>query len=128
MRNMLLETRGKGTLLCSGRKPRSLFCSYVDNRFVSGELGFFSEEISKQRVEDVAKFLFLDYSEMWQLRWIEGTTVKQKGTRLDDLGNFQAIGILKDAKISFTVKKALERKPRVLDKCFVYFSRFLGNN
>lgn len=44
---------------------------------------------------------------------IEGTTVKQKETRLDDLGNLQAIRIPKDAKISFTVKKPLERKPRV---------------
>lgn len=78
MRGMLLENGGKGTLLCSGRKPRwSLFCSYVENRFVSDERGFFSEEISKQRVEDVAKFLLPDYSEMWQLRWIKGTTVKQ---------------------------------------------------
>lgn len=31
----------------------------VENRFVNDELGFFSEKISKQRVEDVASLFFL---------------------------------------------------------------------
>lgn len=58
-------------------------------------------------------------------RQIEGRTVEQKGTRFDVLGNFGAIKIPKDAKISFTVGTyALERKSRVWKDVCIYFQVF----
>ena len=73
----------------------------------SHEMKYLAEEISKQSVEGAIWFLLISLGICTGEKWIEERIVKQKGTGMKDLQNYQLI---------LTVRKMKKREHFVLER------------